>query len=54
MDHQHQWPHTNTGNISRIWYQGYKPGVKGLGMDFIVDFCNTIHQINIGHDACMI
>ncbi len=21
MEHQHQWHHTNTGNISEIWYQ---------------------------------
>ncbi len=35
MDHQHQWPHTITGNISAIWYQGYKPGVKGPRNGFL-------------------
>ncbi len=28
MNHQHQWPHTNISNMSGLWYQGYKPGVK--------------------------
>ncbi len=28
-EHQHQWSHTDICNISGLWYQGYKQGVKG-------------------------
>ncbi len=56
MDHQHQWSHTNIGNISGLWYQGYKPGVKEghWNVFFFVDLCDTIHKTNTGHDTCRI
>ncbi len=45
--------YTNIGNISGLWYQGYKQGVKGSLERFSL-FNLLIHKTNTGHDACRI